>query len=143
MNLEQQVCSLDLARRLKHFGVKKQSLFAWYHDREHFSGDELVHASNLRVEINVGESDLSYPVECLAPAFTVAELGEMLPDYIKEGQVGHLQQRSSKLGTGWCVEYVNRDEYALRQDAEVEADARAKMLVYLLENKLVTLAKTQ
>jgi hypothetical protein len=44
MNLEQQVCSLELAKRLKELGVKQDSFFFWKRD----GSDSYLVASNSR-----------------------------------------------------------------------------------------------
>ena len=62
MKLEDQVCSLELAQRLKELGVKQESLWVW---REYGHGFEL----ELRDEDTFGE---------MTAAFTVAELGEIM-----------------------------------------------------------------
>jgi hypothetical protein len=65
-------------------------------------------------------------------AFTVAELGEML----KEGMERSFYSQKD----GWTIEYTPIDTPLLRMwGCETEADARAKMLIYLIENKLITL----
>ena len=133
MNLEQQVVSLELAKKLKELGVKQESLFWWvnWQAERHPNGPLSWHIEN-------------HPhdnCESIA-AFTVAELGEMLPPNITsekctENPFGAYCSisfdRSKKLGSpGWEVK---------RSYADTEADARAKMLCYLLENnKLLTLA---
>lgn len=60
-------------------------------------------------------------------AFTVAELGEMLPE--KTCWRGY-----SNNGNKWGFEFGD-----FRAEAVTEADARGKMLIYLLENKLINL----
>jgi hypothetical protein len=62
--LEKHVVSLDLAKRLTELGVKQGSLFWWI---EILGGYEIWHHSNTRNRKG-------------GPAFTVAELGEMLPN---------------------------------------------------------------
>jgi len=70
--LEKQVCSLELAKRLKELGVKQESAWYWKHNTEspHGKIDEwvLCHYGQ-PYEVNS-----SYHVS----AFTVAELGELL-----------------------------------------------------------------
>jgi hypothetical protein len=67
MKLEQQVCNLDLAKRLKDFGVKQESLFYWQFWPER--RDDVM-ARFVR--------DMSSHREVQSvSAFTVAELGEM------------------------------------------------------------------
>jgi hypothetical protein len=76
MKLEQQVCSLDLAKRLKELGVKQESYFYWATykldkpDKSFKNGIFLTHT------LGRFANSLIIPV---ASAFTVAELGEMLP----------------------------------------------------------------
>lgn len=116
MKLEDQVCSLELAKKLKELGVKQESLFWW--DKGDGIEDRL-------------EFSPTQPLTELASAFTVAELGEMLPfgttvrvcldgrwEYTFCGIVGKELQNIWKEFT--------------------EADARAKMLIYLYEHKLIT-----
>lgn len=122
MKLEDQVCSLELAKRLKELGVKQESLCHWYQGvgGEWYLGDTAEMMNNA-VEI----SHMTAPQFNSASAFTVAELGEMLP----RGFASH------KYGNNWYSLSRNKKRDT---EATTEADARAKMLIYLLENKLIT-----
>lgn len=123
MKIEQQVCSLELAKRLKELGVKQESLFHWQHK---LGGSS---------ESDAGKDILvygRYGYHCVevASAFTSAELGEMLPP----GPTEHVKVAKSvdypDLWMCWMRGHVERDVN--------EADARAKMLVWLIENNLIT-----
>lgn len=118
MKLEHQVCSLELAQKLKTLGVPQESHFKW---SEHTAPETLWCINALR--------DLDSPAHySVYAAFTVAELGEMLPqDYAS------LKASEQKWYCG------TRDNIGSTHGARTEADARASMLVYLLENKLITL----
>lgn len=119
MNIESQVCSLESAKRLKELGVKQPSLFI------HLIGGPL------------------YFEECLPlmgdgwyQAYTVAELGNLLPNQINNKFL--TSHRCSR--DGWWVFYANKND----KDEDInatwdlnEANARAKMLIYLIENKFV------
>jgi hypothetical protein len=74
-------------------------------------------------------------------AFTVAELGEMLPFCMNvEGKKDIFYLTCDKSRDVWHITYRSlRDEVMMDIDtiAEFEADARAKMLIYLLENNLI------
>ena len=120
MKIENQVCSLELAKKLKELKVKQKSLY-WYvmaEDGERIESEP--HYARL-------EEDIS--------AFTVAELGEMLPITVKTTKYN--------LGYKWQSHYelIKNDlsgemEYIKHFAAETEANARAKMLIYLLEDEL-------
>lgn len=116
MELEQQVCSQELASRLKTLGVKQESYFYWYCGK-------VLRANQLTQELRRGAPPVS--------ALTVAELGELLPR-------NFISWRDSVVGRQWwlCDDRTKgpTDTYAM---ANTEADARAKMLVYLFENGLM------
>lgn len=116
MKLESQVCSLELAQKLKALGVKQESIFAWCQNHEPF--DEYYIADQLWRDDHDGLRDK-------VSAFTVAELGELLEKGQGENMLGcrHLYARL-------CM-----DESILK---DTEADARARAAIYLLENKLIT-----
>lgn len=128
MKLEQQVVSLPLAKRLKELGVKQESYFVWADDS---TGDRIFMQLAWLAFLE-SEEEHAKEYECFA-AFTVAELGEMLPQYIGDGLSisGYLQM--SKNSDGWHVRYHAMHVF----NTETEADARAKMLIYLLENNLL------
>jgi hypothetical protein len=114
MKLDEQVCSLELAKKLKELGVKQDSLFWWVngHGRfelyDHPTDDESI------------------------SGFTVAELGAMLPkafiswtDKVVGNECWLCDDRYVSMTTNYTM-------------ASTEADARAKMLIYLFENKQLT-----
>lgn len=126
MNIEQQVVSLDLAKRLKELNVKQESLFWWSicHDCEKEYPEGSV-KWDLSFDKQHGEN---------ISAFTVAELGEMLPDraYSFRGDYEHKWE---------CTIDLLGDEYYTTSGGDTEADARAKLLIYLLENGLMEVPK--
>jgi hypothetical protein len=123
MKLENQVCSLDLAKRLKELGVKQESLFWW------------VWGHNVQRELNYGRIE-----DDNFAAFTVAELGEMLPCFFKTEENGYVNLVIRKMADNdWHIEYVSYKEVIYKiTEVVTEADARAKMLIYLKENNLVS-----
>lgn len=148
MKLEQQVCSLELAKKLKELGVKQESLYSFMLPlATGFSSKEkITDGSYILGEIK--EWGIIH-LEDYISAFTVAELGEMLPIYA-QGKYQKLPSPSGKdvnsskvpitpeeIEWLWQVTLLNGNPVS--GYADTEADARAKMLVYLLENKLITL----
>lgn len=84
MNLEEQVCSLDLAKRLKKLGVKQESYFRWC--VEVFSGDSFEHNKThpeLHVPLNDQQITKNKAMIPICSAFTVAELAHLLLDVAK------------------------------------------------------------
>ena len=135
LTLENQVCSLEHAKRLEELGINKGSLFVYeYYNDDCYSikyyPDALIPNSLDKLKIY--------------SAFTVAELGEMLPDIITIPHTyAPYELKIHKYAYGFYVGYhaPEREEgytvlYAFKNNNE--SDARAKMLIYLIENKLIT-----
>lgn len=118
MKLENQVCNLELAKKLKELGVKHENYFWWTGDSE--SGFVVVGPYDKR----------TYRGAENHPAFTVAELGECLPTKVGEKR---LRIWFVKNPRQYCVAYVDLEKFI----ADTEADARAKMVIYLIENNLM------
>ncbi len=136
MKLEYQVCSLELAKRLRDLGVKQESLFYWADaslvSKEHF--EILINDNKVRTLSSVNNDWPDEDVFELNSAFTVAELGEMLPHY---NELGTLTMYYSS--QGWWVEYNNglglKSAYTTC-DLSL-TNSLAKMLIHLIENKLI------
>ena len=60
------MCSHELAKRLEELGVRQESVFWWVDRKVTYTGGRALHA----------------PLQGGVAAFTVAELGAMLPDDI-------------------------------------------------------------
>ena len=126
MKLENQVVSLDLAKRLKELGVKQENEFYWRETKANFvkelGGTVLLDKSYLPL---TSKRYLAFS------AFTVAELGEMLggvnEDYILTAYGKVFNVPDTKFITG----------YGLYQ-CLTEPNILAKMLIYLLENELIS-----
>ena len=128
MKLENQVCSLELAKKLKELGVKQESLFYW--------GKTLGKFEIIYFPGNLTKSDAEIG---RVSAFTVAELGEMLAKYNKNRDFVVTNFDNEEDFEWICqIQRFDSDDYIGETFyAETEADARAKMLIYLIENKLV------
>ena len=130
MKLEKQVCNLELAQKLKELGVPQESLWVWL---PYLEDDE-----STRWEIERRRHGLYGPVA----AFTVAELGEMLPptlglDFDIELYVYDHPRTYDIVACDYKGEDGAMRTHFTARDKN-EANARAKMLIYLLENKLST-----
>lgn len=135
MKLENQVVSLDLAKRLKELGVKQESAFMWL-QRKPETADEKPY---WYLKGN-GQWPVGMKIYNSVSAFTVAEVGKMLPNYIH-----FLKTQAGKHLVRWteteASEVIDAGRYH-QELADTEADARAKMLIHLLENKLIALQST-
>ena len=135
MKLEDQVTSLELSKRLKELGVNQESLFYW----THLNGEDFL----MIVKDFEGESIPKDRKDEFTSAFTVAELGEMLPDNEKYRDE-YWQLTMSKWPSGYSVDYMNDFHRTLdcgQPKDEFLANALAKMLIYLLEQSLITSKK--
>jgi len=112
VKLEDQVCLLELAKKLKELGVKQDSVFYWV----------ITMTTNYHLSYTGGDKSL-LPLERndFYSAFTVAELGEILLATAKDDE--QLQ-----------ILYDRMFTLRLNQKHETEADDRAWMLVYMIEN---------
>lgn len=133
MKLEQQVCSLELSKSLKELGVKQESAFVWRHWR--YNGQVVLDERRPEYKDYAPHRRMLPQTSDIAAAFTVAELGEML-------QEGMTDCHKTGFGRWRCafmpsVTLDGTDE-EVAAVGDTEADARAKMLIYLLENKLIT-----
>lgn len=144
MKLENQVVSLDIAKRLKELGVKQESLFWWLDfdntacttkDGKGFETHRFQALYDEPMLFDMEERD-HIGIHDKYSAFTVAELGQLLRDHTyRENLVGFpTPNRVDEKGEGWQINKLGGII-----DCSTEADARGKCLIYLLENKLITL----
>lgn len=135
MKLEQQVCSLELAKKLKELGVKQSSVF-WWTDEE-----LVILPPDMKRDWKVTFHKDLYPEKAkYVSAFTVAELGEMLPYVVGVKKIKHTHEyflQCGKLALGWHILYENGGNTLFATTGHTEAGARASMLTYLLENNLI------
>lgn len=116
MKLEDQLVCQELSEKISKLGVKADSLWWW--------------AKTSREEDYLTDSDhLSLYDEPYYPAYTVAELGEMLPYIIRTDKHDYILG-CYKRKTDYLVSFGLLKEIL----ADTEANARAKMLIWLIEN---------
>lgn len=139
MTLEEQVVSLELAKKLKELGVKQNSLYRWA-DPKHIR--PMPWLIDEHAAVDTGMADYY-------PAYTVAELGELLPNIIKKRvedndsdtlEDWHLSYEPDQIGhTIRYTYYYYEPMDAITISGDTEANTRAKMLIYLIENYLIKL----
>lgn len=123
MKIEDQVCSLELAKKLKELGVKQDSLLYWLAPKNPNSKKWFLSMKGGFNEIYNHDS---------ISAFTASELGEILPSAIK-------QYYWLKIINWYEFElsYIDDNNHVIAQiQDDIEVNARAKMLIYLIENGL-------
>lgn len=144
MNLEDQVVSLELSRRLKELGVNQPALVYWFDVPEiyHTGGDGNIDHTKTKFKTHLG-SPLAWNIDFKDSyaAYTAPELGELLPKFIGE----YFYQQIPDLRGHWSCNYINIDGVKFTPYPHMyftdknEANHRAKMLIHLLENKLIKL----
>lgn len=156
MKLEHQVVPLKMAKRLKELGVAQESLLKWIYpaDPQMISTTYGVyHHEQAKDIVDDNEGDES-DSEASA-AFTVAELGVMLPDgsEVKSSKGGVAQFntfRSIHESAGWVCyadysspsgitdEGFEAFQVWKQRFCKTESEARSAMLIHLLETGLIT-----
>ncbi len=122
MTFEQLFCSPELAEKLAELGVKQDSLFDWV------QGDgEMGAGFGWHISRHDGANHTWAKQFC---AFTASELMEMLPR-------GAFSFKSHPFFEEVGIWTAGCQEKNKCQHADTEADARAKLLIYMLEEKLV------
>ena len=139
MEIEKQVVSLELAKKLKELGVKQESFFYWVDAYENYRNTgEAYNGWIVRQKMNWIAN--STKRDKIYSAFSVSELGEMLPARNIDFGKGYFESCKDSSGM-WRAYWTDTHSGKWIKDFnEVsEADARAKMLIYLIENKLQTI----
>ncbi len=114
MKIEQQVCTWEQAKKIKELGITQTSSYFYWH----FGA-----VSETWILINCEDSDIDAND---FSAYTVAELGVMMPS-------GYDTMHSTMGGRRW----FDLDGMDDREYYKTEAEARAAMLIYLLENNIL------
>lgn len=162
MKIEDQVCSLEHANKLKELGVKQNGLIYWLRKPFKVRVDENRKTGYYQQTILEYEYALGNPLgwntpgeDVMGMAFTGNELLDMLPAFIDtkknepfNGFWLKLNKRSAK-NIQYIINYESDtshvDEVFFRNLLEHNiydeklADCLAKMLIYLLENKFMEL----
>lgn len=149
MKLDNQVCSLELAKKLKELGFKQESLFWWVDGLI-----KVINGRNRTIEPHILSSDKKDELEEREPivkgyysAYTSSELGEMLPNKLNikaratdyECDYTLSISKIDEKSKGWEISYCGGGDSGclIVVFSSTEADARAKTLIYLKENKLI------
>jgi hypothetical protein len=125
MIFEDQFSDFALSKKLQELQVKQESLFYWTLDS--LRGWEI--RRNGEIFENSPWSPYLEDGDC--SAFTVAELGEFLGEHVNGIQYSFCH---GSIDWHW---YNEKDDDFLY--ASTEADIRANKLIYLLNNKLISL----
>lgn len=143
MELKKQCISLNQSKRLKELGIEQNSIFMWVHSKT-----PNIVSSNNGIHLFVSAKDIiddndgdKFDSE-MCSAFLVSEIGAMLPpEMIKiEGKNRFICSYKGVTGEVYFCDYSNgRDgKYFHLHQGDTEAEARAAMLIYLLENNIIT-----
>ena len=112
MKLENQVVSLELAKKMKSLGFEQESTWYWCQDQiDGWERPFLLQGHGMHKEYY--------------SAYTVAELGEMLPDWFY----------SEKNQGSWLG--LHAISPCKLYKADTEANVRTKILIHLKENNLI------
>lgn len=143
MNIENHVTTLEESRRLKELGVPQESQFWW----SEWNDNQTSSISVVDAEELLNNRYLSK----ICSAFLVSELGEMLYDStdirLTQFPIPTRINKGGKLTKVWKIpndqDYIDYFKgvwgttFSSFIFSDTEASARAKMLIYLIENKLL------
>jgi len=154
MKLEAQVCSLEAGKKLKEIGVNQESFFYWHYP--------VYQREDFKWEITTMHKIFYENMERCISAFTAAELLQLLPVHvdIKEDEPFngyrmvinrfYLYNQQEKMVPAFIVNYECDSCETTGPDAFIKrklirniydenlANVLANMLIYLVENKLMS-----
>lgn len=122
--IEKQVCTPEQSRKLRELGVRQDSFFAWTDTGELMSA----HKDPKVLQLMSMATDFS-------AAFNTAELGVLMPE--RPVDVDGVRVDLVKNSAGDVCFTVGSPGLIRTVVSETEAQARAALLIYLLENKLL------
>jgi len=129
MPLEKQVCSLELAKKLKELGVKQESLFWWSVPVNQTAPEPDFSAlEQCKPEVFWGKVNWGKYFEPIA-AFTVAELANELA----KRKHCFLPSLNTNFDGGWYYNFFG----GATVHEDTLADCMGRMLIYLIENDLL------
>ena len=136
MKPEEKVSSLELSKKLKELGVKQESSFYWIENKE---SKNVLLAFKTLIGFYTGEgsgfADSRIESCNIYSAFTVSELGEILPMEIKRNY--YFETTRMAFANWLCGYYKDHKKYYYQVLGKTESDARANMLRFLIENNLI------
>lgn len=137
MILSKQVCTVEQAKRLHELGIEKHnSLFSHWPNPKYVEGGAIEPSGTY--EIHLTGINRTYASAIKDSAFTVAELLVMIP-YNVENRDWYM--RNCWKGISFGYNGQNAGKPHIEQEwfkTDEAAKALASLLIYLLENKLVT-----
>jgi hypothetical protein len=133
MKIQDQVCTFTQAQRIKTIGVAQSSYFIYRHWRG--NGQIIVDKRKDKYFDYARNRNIAPFTEILCSAFTVAELGIMLPiSFISFKVTAGKEFSCTKLKDNYPeIDFSFPSNFQI-----TEAEARAETLIDLLENKLIT-----
>lgn len=148
MKIEDQVCSLELSKKIKELKVKQDSLWYFIHFEAGWTLQSIKQVNNnLKAHRKMGDNMFAINAlsefwrdDCIS-AFTVAELGELLNKKLKHNYYingcFYLKSAESNVYSIEFTQQLNEGNLSRVTEDKTEANARAKMLIYLIKNKQI------
>ena len=133
MNIEKQVCTIEQSKRLSEFGITAKALFYW---REYLDESVSEWQTALLLNDKTDDNCIKYALaDSSYPAFTVAELGVMIPEWHftysrLEGYASYKNEDG---------EFSVADGTVNGQNYDTEAECRAALVIYLIENNTLSI----
>lgn len=150
--MEKHTTSLEISKRLKELGVKQKSMFFWTKTKLKDLKSEFEFELKIGIKANfehwatgMKPTQLGMVKKEAYSAFLASELGELLPARITNPETRNMDFLRFHKGddskqdhrADWTIEYhTDFSAPLVRITADTEANARGKMLIYLLENGL-------
>lgn len=133
MNIESQVTSLELSKKLKDLGVKQDSLFYWYKNPIKIIDDTFFIEYEESINVNIYR-DYPDPIK-LYSAYSASELLELLPDKIKIENINYYFD-IKKTHFNYIASYNDLTTLIIDESDKNVCNALAKILIRLIENNL-------
>jgi hypothetical protein len=137
MELVKQACTRKQAQKLREMGIGQdyEGQLVWIENE--FLSSKRIQSETWHLLPRAVADDVGFNQCC--NAFTVAELGQMLPDMIVTERQYELW--CIKEDDCWLTRYIAGNDvnnYLYKNASVTEAESRAEMLIYLMTDKRIT-----